>query len=806
MAVFRLLGTIPCLLVSILALDAFAAQPPVKRVVRDNALAGENLIQTTELWAYEKGFTRGDNAYLCDNGDDADAQRGVAATVVLNQSEPTPVLAVCQSKAEGVSGSRGSDYSLYLDIRFTDGDSLYGQAASFPVGTSDWRSQRVLVVPEKPIGSIAYYMLFRNHGGKAWFRNPQLVELKSAGPIVRFDHLAVEQSGESAEGFLVRDVAVDSDFTPLGDNMALGLKLDVKTSEKDNTTFFDVELADTTGRDRAVTLVYSFPVSQAGLHWFNDPCQSEAISPRREYSETIHRPSVGANGRLSQYPFGAVGNETAGTALGIDMRRPAFFRIGYNAGSRELYIAYDIGLTPEKPSARVRFCRFTFDPQWGFRAALAKYKELFPESFRVRMERQGLWMPFAKISEVEGFEDFGFAFKEGNDETAFDDEHGIHTFRYVEPTTWWMHMDSNMPRTIDAAVAEARRLAEAGNRWAQAFLASVFHDETGRPTARLLDTPWCNGAVWSINTMPGIRGEVTGFNLHWNETYRKSHYGPERKAELDGEYFDSCGGYVTAELDFRRDHFAAAKTPLTFSSDERRPAIYKGCIMFEQIEAVADDVHALGKLTMGNGVPGPFCWLVGLIDVMGTETNWHREGRWQPMPTEQMIYRRALAGGKPYCFLMNTVFEDLNEDLVERYMKRSLAYGMFPGFFSHNASEGHFFKRPELYNRYRPLFKRYVPLCRRVAEAGWEPVTLVRSDNLKVHVERFGDRYLTVLNDSDEQQKATIQLDGLTVNRSVELLTDREVVWTSGGATITLAAEDVAIIDLRYHHLGPANE
>ena len=75
-------------------------------------------------------------------------------------------------------------------------------------------------------------------------------------------------------------------------------------------------------------------------------------------------------------------------------------------------------------------------------------------------------------------------------------------------------------------------------------------------------------------------------------------------------------------------------------------------------------------------------------------------------------------------------------------MKRCLAYGMFPGFFSHNASEGHYFTRPELYDRDRPLFKQYVPLCKRVAEAGWEPITRARSDDEHVYVERFGSRYL----------------------------------------------------------------
>jgi len=35
-------------------------------------------------------------------------------------------------------------------------------------------------------------------------------------------------------------------------------------------------------------------------------------------------------------------------------------------------------------------------------------------------------------------EDFGFRFKEGNDETGWDDQHNILTFRYTEPMTWWM--------------------------------------------------------------------------------------------------------------------------------------------------------------------------------------------------------------------------------------------------------------------------------------------------------------------------------------------------------------------------------
>ena len=304
-------------------------------------------------------------------------------------------------------------------------------------------------------------------------------------------------------------------------------------------------------------------------------------------------------------------------------------------------------------------------------------------------------MPFARISQVEGWEDFGFKFKEGNNETAWDDGHDIITFRYTEPMTWWMRMPEAMPRTRQAALAEAKRLAEGKtNDSAKALFTSGYHDQDGKLPSRLLDTPWCNGAVWSMNSMPGIAGEVTDFKNKWNAELKDRLYGPRRTGDLDGEYVDSSEGYVTDELDFRRDHFAAARTPLTFSQETHKPAIFRGLIAFEYVRGIARDVHDMDKLMMANSTPIRLCWLAPMLDVMGTETDWNPGGTWRPMSDAELLYRRAMCKGKPFCFLMNTRFEEFSHELVERYMKRALAYGMFPGFFSHNASQGHYFTRP----------------------------------------------------------------------------------------------------------------
>ncbi len=132
---------------------------------------------------------------------------------------------------------------------------------------------------------------------------------------------------------------------------------------------------------------------------------------------------------------------------------------------------------------------------------------------------------------------------------------------------------------------------------------------------------------------------------------------------------------------------------MTFSLDERRPVIFPGFIAYEYVRGLADDVHGMNKLMMANYTPTRYFWLAPLLDVLGTETDWNPGGIWQPMTDAELLYRRAMCKGKPYCFLMNTQFERFPRELVEKYMKRCLAYGMFPGFFSANASEGQYFAR-----------------------------------------------------------------------------------------------------------------
>ncbi len=755
-----------------------------------------NLLKPGAWQPWEKGFAEQDGQIVCVNDADSQVQRGAGQVVELNQTRPQPIIATAWSRAEGVTGGANSDYSLYLDILYTDGTPQWGQISAFHTGTHDWEKRQVFFFPAKPIKQVSFYLLLRRHGGTAWFRDPQLRELSVPEGCSTFDAVPVLPGDKAGTGLLLRDVAAGSDFVDGTEAEALGLAVDVATRAKGAAEQIDLTVTDTTGNDRAIVVYYRIPVPPGEAAWLADPLRRERTEAGREYLETT-RFTAGANGNLSRYPFAAVAVSGQGLALGFDPAFPAFGRTVYNEDTRELFVACDVGLTKEKPTATFRFVRFPFAPEWGFRAALAAYMDLFPEAFRCRTPRQGLWMPFAKISQVEGWEDFGFRFKEGDNETAWDDARDIVTFRYTEPMTWWMRMAKDMPRNLDTARAYARELAAAPQdrsyRQAQALLASGFHDEQGGLMALLRDTPWCDGAVWSMNSMPGIAGEITDFKLKWSQQIRDRLYGPERKADLDGEYVDSSEGYVTGELDYRRDHFAAADRPLTFALDSLKPAVFRGLIAFEYVRGIERDIHAMDKLMMANSTPSRLWWLAPLLDVLGTETNWNRNATWQPMRHSDLAFRRALCGPKPYCFLMNTNFADFDHARVEKYMQRSLAYGMFPGFFSADASTGHYFTRPELYNRDRDLFLRYVPLCRRVAEAGWQPVTLARASTPDVYLERFGKRYLTVFNDAATAQD--IELTATFADRSPRDLLGTECAVVDGRIRLRLPPETVAVLD-----------
>lgn len=807
-------------------------------------------------WRVASGEGRLNSQALACSAPDASGWYGASQTLTLNQSEPVPIVVRGWSRAEEVSGGSDSDYSLYVDIIYRDGTPLWGQTANFSTGTHDWQLRQAVIMPQKPVRSLTVHCLFRKHSGKAWFDDVEVSELTvpsgavmfqgvpmaksrwtnppAINPVIRStsDGLSLtldggrvtslsvdgrELASGAPAGFLARDVAANSDVHAFANQECpeLGLRLVLTAKAETNHIAIEGRVSSTSTNDRSILLLFALPAEAVGWTWHDDIRRSRSIVGGGGEYQNVTTVGCGTTGTLSVYPMACIEDGRSGLAMAIDMAQPAQYRLLYHAGTGQFLIAYDFGLvrdTVRFPSAAdFRFVIYRFEPKWGFRAAWEKLMTIFPEYFVVRSVQQGIWMPFTDVSTVQGWEDFGFRYHEGNNNVPFDDAHGILSFRYTEPMTWWMSMAPELPRTL-AAAFEVRDALAAGPTGFQRSMAEVsrsaaMFDEEGNPALLFRDTPWANGAVWSLNPNPFLPSAPNAATIYWNDSIRDRLYGPGANGHLDGEYLDSLEGYVTANLNFRREHFAHTTVPLTFSMESRQPALFKGLAVFEFTKWISSDLHNIGKLCFANGVPYRFSFLCPWLDVMGTETDWLSGDQYRPVDHATMSLWRTMSGRKPYLLLMNTEFDKFGPDLVERYFQRALFYGMYPSMFSHNAADNPYWRNPAWYNRDRALFRRYIPIIRQVAEAGWQPVTGAVCDRQEVMVERFGPAadgttYFTLLNESTNATTACLTLAGRSPEEqdrfaATELLSNEWLTRATNGWPVHLAPGGTAVLRLQ---------
>ena len=1022
-----------CVLLLVVLLTAARAAPSrvAKRVIRGAAAGMEEKLvnggfeaqgdadRPAASWGYwEKGYalerqvTRGGKAAARCSSTDPNIQYGAGQTVVLNQTQPLPIVAGGWSKATDVSGSLDGGYSVYVDLLYTDGTPLWGQITPFDTGTHDWQYREVVIVPERPVRELNCYGLFRGHTGTVYFDDFTVKMLALPTGAAVFDGVPVAVGGEAARstperlrieaggrslaevdrqtgallgdgtevgGFLLRDVAAGSDFlqpvcpvtvegeTTLrleGECPELGLGLRASLALDGGMLRVTGEVKDAGGEDRAIAVYFVVPTDFTGGEFGFDMRHSLRIDPAGPNGATYsHMVSIGAgtNGKISRYPIAPVTKGDRALCIATPLDAPRVSRLAYDAASRELHAAFDLGLsaaTKQSPSAATfSLLVYGFDPAWGFRAALAEYYRHFPSFFTKRVEKEGIWMPFTDIATVQDPMDFGFMFKEGNDNVAWDDAHGIYSFVYVEPMSHWLALAPAIPRTYDASVTELQRVA-AGDSHAQATLQSAFQRPDGGYDLSVLDTPWCNGALFINNPNPALladqpnamtqakwllasvdgafrqtsqagvgawRGYGAGFepdgeaahsgkwsarctnkvgeehgatqavllgqkepkdivvrawsraegvtgekgndySLYVDLTYvdgtpsfghvtpfevgthrweqaevlihpekpiqtmavnlllRRQNAGtawfddvfvaepgsdqnlaknegfeppgtPEKPAELDGTYLDSFE-MASTDQNYRREHWAYDDIPLTFSLGSRKVCSLGIFHAYGFEREIARRMHEQGKLLFANGVLWNYSFPAPPLDVLGTETNWAQGGKYVPESDEIMNFRRALCYQKPYLLLLNTDYKAFRPEWVELYFKRCAFYAVFPSFFSHNAADDPYWQNPALYNRDRPLFRKYIPLIATLSAAGWEPVTGVRVESEgKVYIERYGSDlgkgvYLALLNDGDQAAEYALKMEAVapltSVARAHDLLTGDDLAVTKAGERVTI--------------------
>jgi hypothetical protein len=828
----------------------------VKKALSVAATAGENRLQNGRLETvaggqfvgvgkWDLGYTveaqgahSGKYTARCTNAG-AEEARGISFRVDLNQRNALPITVEAWSRAEKVSGGADSGYSLYVDLEYVDGTPLWGQVAAFDTGTHGWQKRTVTIIPSQPVRNVTVHGLLRQHTGTAWFDDFRLSSPESTGRFGQFDAIPVEAVPpakrpvsqlalqvsphfnlrlaadgavvtQAVGGFLLRDVAAGSDFvrpqgawhkTPQGvsweaKESRLKLKLSVTYRKAGEALRIDGTVQDLSGADRAVTIYFTYPVAAASWQWHDDARTSRPIQAGQQYQNVVNI-GAGANGSASRYPLACISGTSDAVALAAPLDVPRLVRFGYDASAQELYAAVDLGLSRgvEKSPSTAGFSLVLYrpEPAWGFRSALEHYYRLFPQCFTKRNTKEGLWMPFSDIEKVQGWEDFGFQFKEGDGNVPFDHAHGISSFVYVEPMSWWLALPKEVERTPARAFAYAQEQAAAGKPEAKAALVSAEQDAQGNWVGDIRNTPWCDGIVYYLNPSPalGRTGSPSKYRLNWqgiDDSFRAN-------PGLSGVYVDSFE--MAADLrNYRREHFRTAETPLVFDREGRLCQLG----IFNTTEFAKDLATRLwgrGRMTFANSLPIDFPWGAAWFDVMGIEMDWTMDGKYRPPSDATLSYFRAMADQRPYLLLQNTRFEDFPKEWVDKYMQRSTAYGIFPSFFSHNASDDPYWQRPDLYNRDRPLFLRYLPVIKTLSAAGWQPVTRARADDAKVFVERFGQApgavYYTLFNDRDRAVQVQVTFE-TPPTKLTEVLSGRLLAAPGGKLTAELGPEQVWVL------------
>jgi hypothetical protein len=604
--------------------------------------------------------------------------------------------------------------------------------------------------------------------------------------------------------------------------------------EIDRGTFTEIngEVESLGQANSCLTLRVGFPFSGDNWKWFRGLDKSELMQEGRGYYDTISvstlMPPAGAfngkdlsdggygdavgQGTMSFYPLCAIGIDGKGKGLGIDMSVPAVYRLGADL-RKGLIAEFDLAtspLTKKFPNrAFFKLSRFDFNPEWGMRAALSEYYSIYSEAFKKRVVNEGIWLPFTPLRSIPDWSEFGFAFHEtsygGSDmkdgkkmsNILSDKETGVLSFQYTEP--WDIQLPIKTKNiSYDTLVSE--KMISKGHR---AYLdISATEDKNGLWQTRRLETPWFKTG-WAVSITTNCDPDLSGFNRY---QYVLDHeISPARKLNADGIYFDSMEWNWHHDLNYREEHFAYTDYPLTFSRSVARPAIWNFTSEFEFMKKIADEMHSQGKLAMGNGHGwNPFA--AANLDLFGAELSWYSSGDHN---TEALDFKRAISFQKPIVFLLN---EGLNDKAFNEapysgyvvYFEKLMAYGFFPSFFSVDASSDPYWQDHKKTEIGKPFFKKYIPIIKQIASAGWEPVTLASGNPPSIRVERFGNAdklFFTVRNIGNDEVSCNILLNikelGITGKYSAnEMVGGQEVKVEKNRLYLKIAAGRTQVISI----------
>lgn len=280
-------------------------------------------------------------------------------------------------------------------------------------------------------------------------------------------------------------------------------------------------LSDATERrEIPVTFSLVIPVDGQNLQWLVDNHRTEMIEGTREYLSTVAT-TAGPRGAMSRYSFAAVDGDRR-VAVGMPLDQPRIHRLRWDGQHRALVAEVDVTISAETlrfPNyVPFEFFLFDFESEFGFRGVTNQYYKWNADSYSLRLEQQGQWMPFTQIDTVQRPEDFRFLFHEYHPDVsvAYNTANGIESLVYCEPPVQYLHVAPGVPQTQETL---QNLLEGMTNVQGSQVRGSGTWQADGTLQATWVETPWAIGARVPTNGNPLLprtdRNPFNSFDANW---------------------------------------------------------------------------------------------------------------------------------------------------------------------------------------------------------------------------------------------------------------------------------------------------
>jgi hypothetical protein len=544
------------------------------------------------------------------------------------------------------------------------------------------------------------------------------------------------------------------------------LHASVSAAITEGENFIEIQgtLEDLSDKDRGLWLGFNIPVNTIGWKWGKTLSNSPVITKAAPAYPVDAKDSYN-----NMIPIPAVWTDKGGIALCIPPTDPCIFEVGADADGLRIQMAYGLSKStakfPSKAAFRLRI--YSIDGTWGFRDALAKYYDWYPDYYTIDAKVMAFlghhhdWINMNYVGDSFKTErQIDPNFKEylaytktsariqdikGSDKLETNDE-----FRAAIATATTIQHYEKKGAPTSPLIVEARAALNNSICYNPDGSFGTFKAEGG-------------GVDFPHNCDPDLFADKAPHYPVYADMYLRKAADLNKVGNFVGIHWDRLGGWSNF-LNYRREHFTYIDHPLTFDQlgrvcidtqftnyelfDAYRLLLKQGGLFHEAAGMKSYSWKKIPNQPAGSAINGEF-FLASVV-----AGGW-QEGSFKPIELGGFDFERMVVGRKSYRISSGNIVDHKDTptfDVIKNALAETTAYGFacpvqvlyfYPPGHPGYDKDYSWYTKPE----HKALWDKYEPANLAIRLAGWEPVTHAFVNSSAVQLQRFGRGdtiYLTV--------------------------------------------------------------